>query len=369
MTSSPFAAVQAGELAAEFGRRFGGVPDGVWHAPGRVVLMGEPLDPSGGPLLTAALPWGVTAAVRMRTSGVRVAPRRFRPAARRAAAAAAAAGLVPAGSGFDAVIATGLPHRSGLGTGTAAEAALLLALAGGDTAAAADAARPDAAALLRAEAGTAMRINRLRGTARTQLPFDLEAAGLQLLLTGVRGTRGRVLDGARADLRSRRTAARRRTEVQRATRLLTGAGLLDSAPLHALRDLPAALGAVHDPVLRGRVQHVVTEANRLQAAAGLLRAGVPGDIGAVMSATHLSQRGAFAAVTPEVDQAVESAVGFGARGARTAGGRVGGAVVALAAADRTETIARGIGDAFTRRGLCAPWTAAALPSRGAHRLT
>lgn len=55
--------------AAEFAREFGGVPEGVWCAPGRVNLIGEHVDYAGGLCLPLALPQVTAAGVRRRDDG------------------------------------------------------------------------------------------------------------------------------------------------------------------------------------------------------------------------------------------------------------------------------------------------------------
>src|SRR4051794_18981851 len=49
---------------------YGTEPVGVWHAPGRVNLIGEHTDYNDGFVLPFALPWGVSAAVSPREDGV-----------------------------------------------------------------------------------------------------------------------------------------------------------------------------------------------------------------------------------------------------------------------------------------------------------
>src|SRR5687767_11960150 len=49
-----------------FRESFGAEPHGVWHAPGRVNLIGEHTDYNDGFVLPFAVPWGVTAAVSPR---------------------------------------------------------------------------------------------------------------------------------------------------------------------------------------------------------------------------------------------------------------------------------------------------------------
>ena len=53
-----------------FRETFGVEPQGVWHAPGRVNLIGEHTDYNDGFVLPFAVPWGVTAAVSPRADGV-----------------------------------------------------------------------------------------------------------------------------------------------------------------------------------------------------------------------------------------------------------------------------------------------------------
>src|SRR5690606_21265956 len=57
-----------------FREAYGDHPAGVWHAPGRVNLIGEHTDYNDGLVLPFAVPWGITAAVRPRDDGtVRIA--------------------------------------------------------------------------------------------------------------------------------------------------------------------------------------------------------------------------------------------------------------------------------------------------------
>src|SRR4051812_24476571 len=49
-----------------FREAYGSAPAGVWHAPGRVNLIGEHTDYNEGYVLPFAVPWGVTVAVSAR---------------------------------------------------------------------------------------------------------------------------------------------------------------------------------------------------------------------------------------------------------------------------------------------------------------
>ncbi len=98
--------------------------------------------------------------------------------------------------------------------------------------------------------------------------------------------------------------------------------------LRALRDATAELVA-DDP----RARHVVSENERVLAAADALRAGDVATVGRLMSESHASLRDDFEISTPELDLLVEALTGSGALGARLTGGGFGGCVVALAAED------------------------------------
>jgi galactokinase len=67
---APERAATATALAEEFRGAFGTDPAGVWSAPGRVNLIGEHVDYTGGLCLPLALPHRTFVALRPRTDGV-----------------------------------------------------------------------------------------------------------------------------------------------------------------------------------------------------------------------------------------------------------------------------------------------------------
>ncbi len=92
----------------------------------------------------------------------------------------------------------------------------------------------------------------------------------------------------------------------------------------------ADLTAVADPVVRARAHHVVTENARVRAAAVALGAGDAVDAGRLMLASHASLRDDFAVSTPLLDALVAAlAARRGVFGARLTGAAFGGSVVAL----------------------------------------
>lgn len=138
--------------------------------------------------------------------------------------------------------------------------------------------------------------------------------------------------------------------------------------LRDVTDLAGALASLRDPVLRRRAQHVVTENHRVEAAAGLLRAGAVAELGALLTASHLSLRDQFEVSWPEADTAVEAAPGPAGRGGRMIGGGFGGSVIVLTAAARADRVRDAITAAYAKRGWTAPAFLEADPAEGAHRV-
>ena len=88
--------------------------------------------------------------------------------------------------------------------------------------------------------------------------------------------------------------------------------------------------AIDDPIVRARARHVVTENQRVRAFAAALAAGDYRTAGDVMIDGHRSLRDDFATSTPVMDAAVEQLrTSRGVFGARMTGGGFGGCVVAL----------------------------------------
>ena len=111
----------------------------------------------------------------------------------------------------------------------------------------------------------------------------------------------------------------------------------------ALRDVDpamlAARGAELDPMTQRRARHVVTENDRVVAAAEALAAGDLARMGELMAASHASMRDDFEITVPLIDQLVEivkDAIGDRG-GVRMTGGGFGGCVVALVPQDLVES--------------------------------
>lgn len=89
--------------------------------------------------------------------------------------------------------------------------------------------------------------------------------------------------------------------------------------------------ALDDAVLRRRARHVVTENARVRSGVQALVAGDIAAFGAAMTASHASLRDDFEVSTPAMDAAVQSWLDRpGVFGARLTGGGFGGCIVAVA---------------------------------------
>jgi len=87
---------------------------------------------------------------------------------------------------------------------------------------------------------------------------------------------------------------------------------------------------IQDPAIRSRAQHVVSENQRVRDFAAAVAAGDLRAAGALMVASHNSLRDLYLTSTPVMDAAVEQLIAMpGVYGARMTGGGFGGCVVAL----------------------------------------
>ena len=94
---------------------------------------------------------------------------------------------------------------------------------------------------------------------------------------------------------------------------------------------PAEVARIADPVVRARARHVVTENARVEAFVAAIEAGDLAEAGRLMVESHESLRDDFAVSTPGLDALVSRLVTTpGVWGARLTGAGFGGCVVALA---------------------------------------
>ncbi|WP_049572929.1 galactokinase [Nonomuraea sp. SBT364] len=365
-----------------FRAAFGSDPETVWHAPGRVNLIGEHTDYNDGFVLPFAVPWGVTAAVTPREdrtirllslqSGsadpVTIATHEESRGWTRyvvgvlamlgdrvRGADIAVDGDVPQGAGLsssaalEVSVASALNDLHDLGL-TPMEIALLSQRAENDFVGMPCGIMDQAASALCQE-GQALFLD-CRSLGSRGIPLDLAAEGLSTL----------IIDTRVHHEHAGGEYAKRRAECESAARKLGVAALRD------VEDLAGALERLQGDE-RKRVMHVVTENHRVEALVGMLRAGKPAEIGALLNASHLSLRDQYEVSSPELDVAVEAAVRGGARGARMTGGGFGGSAIALVADDRLDSVKESVSAAYAERSWAAPRFLPATPARGAHRVS
>jgi galactokinase len=383
-------ATAADRARGAYAERFGAAPEGVWAAPGRVNVIGEHTDYNGGFVLPIALEHTTRAAVGRRDDGVLVLVSVQEAGAVELPLADLAPGTPEGWAGYPAGVVHELRHRvpGGMsvlvdsevpvGAGLSSSAALTcsVALALRDLAAP-DLTREDLVEVARrsenefvgaptgildqsasvlCEAGHALFLD-TRDRRAEQVPFDLAAAGLALLVVDS-GVTHEHAGGGYGD--------RRRECEEAAARL----------GVELLRDVDdvAGLAALDDETPRGRVllrraRHIVTENARVLDVVAALRGDAdPRAIGPVLTAGHASLRDDFEISVPALDDIVAAAVAAGAHGARMVGGGFGGSAIALVEQDAVAAVTGAIERRFASAGRSAPRTFVTVPSDGARRL-
>jgi galactokinase len=306
------------------------------HAPGRVNLIGDHTDYTGGLVFPMAIDRGVTIAYERGGSRIRldsdaeaetvdldlpitVDPTSVTP--RWGTYVAAMARELAASDGVTGSVSSTIPSGAGLSSSAALECAVGLALGfdGSPTDLALTARRAEHAAtgvptgimdqlcIASARSGHATLIDcSTLAVTHVAVPEDVEVV--------VEFVAHRTLVGS--------AYADRVAECARAEEVL--------GPLR-LAELDAVAEAALDDVTRRRARHVVTENDRVRRFADAIAAGDHAEAGRLMTASHASLRDDFETSTPAMDAAVDRLVHSpGVFGARMTGGGFGGCVVALA---------------------------------------
>ncbi|MFI8534114.1 galactokinase [Streptomyces aquilus] len=383
--------MRAQQVRAGFVELYGTEPEGVWSAPGRVNLIGEHTDYNDGFVMPFALPHTAVAAVSRRADGVLrlhsadiedgVAELRLDDLAPESDRdwTAYPAGVVwalreagHAVTGADIHLSSTVPSGAGLSSSAALEVVVALALndlfelglqrwqlarlcqRAENVYVGAPTGIMDQTASACCEEGHALFLD-TRDLSQKQIPFDLAAEGMRLL----------VVDTRVKHSHSEGEYGKRRAGCER------GAALLG---VDALRDIPyadldAALARLGDDEEAVRlVRHVVTEDERVEQVVDLLRSGETRAIGPVLVAGHASLRDDFRISCPELDLVVDTAMSAGALGSRMTGGGFGGSAIVLADVADVDTITKAVEEAFAAAGFTAPRVFEAVPSPGARRL-
>ncbi|WP_406344109.1 galactokinase [Streptomyces sp. NBC_00648] len=377
------------DIADEFQELYGRAPEGVWEAPGRVNLIGEYTDFNDGFVMPLALPHTAVAAVARRTDGVlrlhsadmdggvvELDADALEPLSG-SGWAAYPAGVVwalrAAGhpvTGADIHLSSAVPTGAGLSSSAALEVVTALALNDlyglGLT-------RPELARLAqRAEnafvgvpcgimdqtasaccaEGHVLHLD-TRDLSLRQVPFDLAAHGLALLVVDTR-VKHALGDGAYAD---------RRAACEAGARAL-GVRTLREVPY---AHLDTALARLDSETVRRCVRHVVSDNERVERVAAHLAAGDPRAAGPVLTEGHASLRDDLRVSCAELDLVVAASVAAGALGARMTGGGFGGSAIVLTEAATVDTVTKSVEEAFAAAGCTAPRVFPAVPSAGARR--
>ncbi|MCX4787239.1 galactokinase [Streptomyces sp. NBC_01221] len=382
------------ELRTAFTELYGTAPEGIWAAPGRVNLIGEYTDFNDGFVMPLALPHTARAAVARRTDGelrlhstdvpggvVRLRLDELAPRQGHGWAAYPAGvfwALREAGhpvTGADIQLTSTVPTGAGLSSSAALEVVTALALNDlfelglsapelaiiGQRAENAFVGVPcgvmDQMASACCTEGHALYLD-TRDLTQRQVPFDLAAHGLRLLVVDTQVAHA-LGDGAYAERRAGCEA---------------GAAALG---MRTLRELPYdGLGAALDTLAEAGVdesvvryvRHVVSDNERVKQVIALLDAGGVRGAGPVLDAGHVSLRDDLRVSCPELDLVVSAAGEAGALGARMTGGGFGGSAIVLVEEAQADTVAKSVLAAFASAGYAAPRIFPAVPSAGARRL-
>ncbi|MBW3573580.1 MAG: galactokinase [Actinobacteria bacterium] len=305
------------------------------HAPGRVNLIGDHTDYTGGLVLPMAIEWGTTVEVERGADRVELRSSAKQqpalidldvadPAAVEPAWARYVAGVVAVlrpRTGATGTVQTTLPVGAGLSSSASLEVAVALALGFEGTELELALACQEAEHLASGvPCGIMDQLASAAGVEGSALLIDCTS----LVVTPVPvpdAVEVVVVDSGVSRTLAGSAYAERRAECEAAAQLL---GPLREASL-------ADVESLEDHVLRRRARHVVSENGRVLGFAELLAAGDVAAAGALMAASHASLRDDMEVSTPALDRLVgELSTTPGVYGARLTGAGFGGCVVALA---------------------------------------
>ena len=306
-------------------------------APGRVNLIGEHTDYSGGLVLPVAIQYGISLDAAPAEAEVSLGSERFGVAAPFSADGSGAAatgwaryaqavaseldllGRPPAG--LTGTVSSNLPAGAGLASSAALEVAVGLALC------------------------------RVAGFELDPLDLALACQRAELRAVGVPCG---ILDQAAALLGREGQAILLDcgTLEHRPVRLPVGAVLVvvDSAVTHSHETSGYARRRQElEAGMPRRVRHVQTENQRVRDFAAALERGDLAAAGRLLLESHASLRDDYEVSIPELDLLVALAEEAGAYGARLLGGGFGGAVLALTDVDRAEQVGADVLSAYRER--------------------
>ncbi len=369
-------------LARGFEELYGRKPEVIAEAPGRVNLIGEHIDYSEGFVLPFAIADRTYAAIAASSDGlVRIASHQrkekifsiditdVKPGSKGDWEKYVLGVLWSLGitSGVDILVDGSVPAGAGLSSSAALECSVAVGLntlfhlnhSKEDLARATQKAENDYVGMpcgimdqsvsLMGQVGAALLLD-CRDLATESIPFDVAAAGLELLIIDTQAHHA-LVDGGYAE--------------RRAACESVAAKLAIPSMRHLTLDV---LEANHEKVTEVefiRARHAVTEIARVLEAVTALRASDFATLGTLINASHASLRDDYSVSCPELDVAVDASVEAGAMGARMVGGGFGGSAIALIKASDIQKTKDAVLAAFDKKGFKKPRFFTSLPSAGA----
>lgn len=382
MTGGSTSETAADRALAGFEDRFGGTPDALVRAPGRVNLIGEHIDYCGLTVMPIALKRAVWLAyraaddssIRLVTEAEGLGSRSFEGSPEippgppgdwsnyvRAAIQTVHDPERPPGRGFEGFVSSDVPVAAGLSSSSALVVAAALAwyganglpmparevlaarLAAGERYVGTAGGGMDQAACLLGRAGHAL--------AMDFAPLHVRPIALPRDWRFVVAFSGQTAEKSGAAQEAYNERTRVAAAAADAVAAALGNGSEDRG-LNRFRGLlarhgPAELLTVSGEVLGDlelrRFRHIVTEAARVREAVDCVSAGDIEAMGAAMLASHRSLRDDYEVSTPALDSIVGAAMSAGARGARLTGAGMGGCAIALCGPDAVEDVLREAG--------------------------
>lgn len=388
---TPSLAAQVADVRSRFAARFGGEPQWIAAAPGRVNLIGEHTDYNAGFVFPLAIErYTVVAAARPRTvspgdavrlhstlmdetaefSLSRLEPQRrhWSSYVRGVFAGFIDRGLAP--GRVDLVVDSKVPLGSGLSSSAALEVAtatLLEAVVGRrldpvDKARLCQQAEHQYAGM---PCGIMDQFSSALGAAGKLLLIDCRSETAELVPLDDPSVEVLIVNSNVKHELTGTEYADRRSQCFESARLLGAASLREVSPLQ-LQSRKEALS----PLLYRRAHHVVSEIARTLEAAQALRAGDWERVGELMYASHASLRDDYEVSCPELDVLVEQArqigIAGGVIGARMTGGGFGGCIVALVRAGQERAVAQQIAAGYNAQTGIQAAAFVTKPARGAH---
>ena len=359
------------------------------RAPGRVNIIGEHTDYTGGFVFPMAIELGVTARVSLRDDNiisissnqmpdtVQFELSELNPESDLGWASYVAGSIwsvnrhYPIGSGLDISLEADLPLGAGMSSSAAVECSVILALAklfdiqvpkrelaqwakdAENLFVGVPTGSMDQVASFFGKAGHALFFD-TRDDLILEIPINLADQDMVFAVIDTR-VKHALIDGG---------YAARRADCELASELLQVNFLRD------VTDLNLAISKLETnntpPRVIRRLRHVVTENQRVLEAVEALNTNNLMLLGNLMSASHVSLRDDFEVSCPELNLAVETAVSEGALGARMMGGGFGGSAIALISSENVSSLTDAVTDAFMRAGFTSPMVYLVSASEGAH---